>query len=130
VPQFLSDEWITEAKKIREGHEPANVAKPAPAKINLVVTEVPFGEGSVNAHMDTTSGELVMDLGHLDAAEATLTTDYDTARASFVDNNPQAGMQAFMAGKVKVTGDMTKLMALMQGGTDMELAQKIQAITE
>jgi hypothetical protein len=35
-----------------------------------------------------------------------------------------------MAGKVKITGDMTKLMALMQGGTDLELAQKIQAITE
>jgi hypothetical protein len=130
VPQFLSDEWIAEAKKIREDHTPANVAKPAPAKINLVVTEVPFGEGTVNAHMDTTDGELVMDLGHLDPAEATLTTDYATARASFVDNNPQAGMQAFMAGKVKITGDMTKLMALMQGGTDLELAQKIQAITE
>jgi len=130
VPQFLSDEWIAEAKKIREGHEAANVAKPAPAKINLVVTDVPFGDGTVNAHMDTTSGELVMDLGHLDPAEATLSTDYATARSTFVDNNPQAGMQAFMAGKVKITGDMTKLMALMQGGTDLELAQKIQAITE
>ena len=130
MPQFLSDEWIAEAKKIREDHTPATVAKPAPAKINLVVTEVPFGDGTVNAHMDTTSGELVMELGHLDPAEATLTTDYATARSSFVDNNPQAGMQAFMAGKVKITGDMTKLMALMQGGTDLELAQKIQAITE
>ena len=130
MPQFLSDEWIAEAKKIRENHEPANVPKAAPAKINLVITEVPFGEGTVNAHMDSTSGEVVMELGHLDAAEATLTTDYATARASFVDNNPQAGMQAFMAGKVKVTGDMTKLMAMMQGGTDLELAQKIQAITE
>jgi hypothetical protein len=130
VPQFLSDEWIAEAKKIRETHEATSVAKPAPAKINLVITEVPFGDGTVKAHMDTTSGELVMDLGHLDPAEATLSTDYATARSTFVDNNPQAGMQAFMAGKVKITGDMTKLMALMQGGTDLELAQKIQAITE
>ena len=130
MPQFLSDEWIAEAKQIREAHESTTVAKPAPAKINLVITDVPFGDGTVNAHMDTTGGELVMDLGHLDPAEATLSTDYATARSTFVDNNPQAGMQAFMAGKVKITGDMTKLMALMQGGTDFELAQKIQAITE
>ena len=32
--------------------------------------------------------------------------------------NPQAGMQAFMAGKIKVQGDMTKLMAMQQGAPD------------
>lgn len=130
MPQFLSDEWIAEAKRIREEHEGGPVGTPAPARINLVVTDVPFGDGTVKAHMDTTEGDVSMDLGHLDTAEASLTTDYDTARASFVDQNPQAGMQAFMAGKVKITGDMTKLMALMQGGADLALAKKIQAITD
>lgn len=129
MPQFLTDEWIAEAKRIREEHEGGPVGTPAPAKINLVVTDVPFGDGEVKAHLDTTTGDVSMDLGHIDGAEATLTTDYATARATFVDNDPQAGMQAFMAGKVRVTGDMTKLMALMQGGVDLPLAQKIQAIT-
>ena len=31
--------------------------------MNLTITEVPFGEGAVEAHMDTTSGELDLDLG-------------------------------------------------------------------
>ena len=42
-------------------------------------------------------------------------------------------MQAFMAGKVKVDGDMTKLMAMQSGAADpkaAEVAAAIQAITE
>ena len=45
-----------------------------------------------------------------------MTVDYLTAKAIIVDGNPQAGMQAFMAGKIKVQGDMTKMMALQAGG--------------
>ncbi len=52
--------------------------------------------------------------GTTDGADLTLSTDIDTARAVFVSGDQQAGMQAFMAGKVRVQGDMTKLM--MQGG--------------
>ena len=48
--------------------------------------------------------------GTTDGADLTLSTDIDTARAVFVSGNQQAGMQAFMAGKVRVQGDMTKLM--------------------
>jgi putative sterol carrier protein len=47
--------------------------------------------------------------------------------------NPQVGMQAFMAGKIKVQGDMTKLMAMQQAGPDpvaAEVAGRIKAITE
>ena len=42
-------------------------------------------------------------------------------------------MQAFMAGKIKVQGDMTKLMAMQSGAADpnaAEVAAEIQAITE
>jgi membrane peptidoglycan carboxypeptidase len=64
--------------------------------------------------------------------EVTVTIDYATAKAIFVDNNPQAGMQAFMAGKIKVQGDMTKLMAMGQAAPDptaAEVAAKIKEIT-
>ena len=57
-----------------------------------------------------------MGIGLLDDADVTLTTDYGTAKDVFVSGNQQAGMQAFMAGKVKVQGDMTKLMMSGQGG--------------
>jgi putative sterol carrier protein len=131
--QFLSDEWLEEAKRIR--HENLSDA-PAPAhvvRMNQVVTEVPFGEGTIQAHMDTSDGEMKMDLGHLENPDLTVTLDYATAKAILVEGNPQAGMQAFMAGKVKVEGDMTKLMVMQQAPADpkaAEVAKLIQDITE
>ena len=128
--QFLSDEWIDAAKKLREEYG-GSVTAPQPVKMNLVITEVPFGDGSVDAHMDTTSGHLELDTGHVDGADVTATLDYDTARAMMVDNNPQAAMQAFMAGKIKLQGDMTKAMALQSGApVDPQLTEKIKEITE
>jgi putative sterol carrier protein len=128
--KFLSDEWIDAAKTLREeAAEPT--ASPHPVKMNLVITDVPFGEGTVEAHMDTTSGAVQLDMGHVDGPDVTATLDYDTARAMMVDNNPQAGMQAFMAGKIKLQGDMTKAMALQTGGpANAELTTKLQEITE
>ena len=82
--------------------------------------------------MDTSGGEMSMEMGHLENPDLTVTLDYATAKAILVDNNPQAGMQAFMAGKIKVQGDMTKMMAMQSGTPDpsqAEIAAKIQAIT-
>jgi hypothetical protein len=125
----LSDEWVEEARKIRAELDSA-AAAPQPVKMNLVITEVPFGEGTVDAHMDTTSGELELETGHLDGPDVTATLDYETAKAMMVDANPQAAMQAFMAGKIKLQGDMTKAMALQSGPPNPELTQRIQEITE
>src|SRR5205807_10121799 len=89
--------------------------------------------GTVDVHMDTTAGEMQMEMGHISDPDLTVTLDYDTAKAIFVDGNPQAGMQAFMAGKVKVQGDMTKLMAMQAAPPDaraQELSKKIRDITE
>jgi putative sterol carrier protein len=129
---FLSDEWIAAAKAIREEYEGA-AQVPHVMKMNMVITEVPFGDGTVDAHMDTTSGELELDTGHLEGEDLTVTVDYATAKAIFVDGNPQAGMQAFMAGKIKVQGDMSKMMAMQTAQPDpaqLEIAAKISAITE
>ena len=129
---FLSDEWLAAAKEIRESSGTA-ATTPHKVRMNQIITEVPFGEGTINAHMDTSSGEMEMDLGHLDNADLTVTLDYPTAKAILVEGNPQAGMQAFMAGKIKVQGDMTKLMAMQSAPPDasaQEVAKKIQDITE
>ena len=130
---FLSDEWLDAAKKIREEYA-GQTSPPAHAvRMNQIITEVPFGEGTINAHMDTSGGDMVMDVGHLENPDLTVTLDYATAQAILVEGNPQAGMQAFMAGKIKVQGDMTKLMAMQQGTPDptqAEIAAKIKEITE
>jgi hypothetical protein len=129
---FLSDEWLAAAKEIRESSG-ASAATPHKVRMNQIITEVPFGPGTIEAHMDTSSGEMEMDIGHLDNPDLTVTLDYATAKAILVEGNPQAGMQAFMAGKIKVQGDMTKLMAMQSAPPDpsaAEVAKKIQEITE
>ncbi len=80
--------------------------------MNLVIGSVPFGEGTVEAHVDTSTGELLLDIGHIDPVDLKVSLDYDVAKAILVEGNPQAGIQAFMSGKIKVEGDIAKLMAL------------------
>lgn len=130
---FLSPEWVEAAKTIREDYRGKIPATAHVMRLNQVITEVPFGDGTINAHVDTTAGELEMELGHLDGPDLQVTLDYATAKAIFVEGNPQAGMQAFMAGKIKVEGDVTKLMAMQATPPDpstLELAGRIKEITE
>ena len=114
---FLSDEWIAEARKIRTEMADAEAATDVTAatvRMNQVITQVPFGSGRLDAHLDTSSGTLEMETGHLENPDVTVTLDYETAKAIFVDGTLDAGMQAFMAGKVRVQGDMAKLIAALQ----------------
>ena len=130
--EFLTEEWMTEAKRLRD-EAGAPASPPAHViRMNQVITGAPFSDEDILAYMDTSDGELKMELGALDSPDLTVTVDYDTAKAIFIDQNPQAGMQAFMAGKVKVQGDMTKLMAMQQGTPDASaaaVAEKIKEIT-
>jgi hypothetical protein len=130
---FLSDDWMTEARKIREEYEGKGAAVPHQMRMNLVVNEVPFGPGDIDAHLDTSEGAIRLDRGHIEAVDLTVTLDYSTAKAILVEGNPQAGMQAFMAGRIRVEGDMTKLMALhgvAPDATAVEVANRLRAITE
>lgn len=131
---FLSEEWMAEANRIREEFRGQVQAGGHVIRMNQVITDVPFGDGTVMAHVDSSSGELEMGTGHLDTPDVTITLDYDTARSIFVDGNPQAGMQAFMAGRIKVQGDMTELLLLAQqvnpGPAANEVQQRIKDLTE
>lgn len=131
---FLSDPWIEEARRIHEEYRGRTAAIEQSLRINLVVTDVPFDEVTIHAHADTSNGDLEVDLGHLDAAETTLTLDYGTARAIIVEQDGQAAMQAYLGGRIKVQGDLTKLLLLqgMMGNPDpigVEAANRITAMT-
>jgi len=124
---FLSDAWFDAAEKVIAEH--AAVAPPgASVVMNLEVTD---GDRTVEFYMGARDGATMFGTGKTDGADVTLSTDIDTARAVFLDGNPQAGMQAFMAGKVRVQGDMTKLMAgAGGGGGDTKVTEALQSITE
>jgi hypothetical protein len=126
--EFLSDDWFTEVHKLVEEHG-ADAPTANPVVVNVVVTDTPFGDER-QMHMGAKDGKGEMGVGLVDDADVTLTTDYATAKDVFVSGNQQAGMQAFMAGKVKVQGDMTKLMMGQQGGGNQALNEAIQGVTE
>lgn len=130
---FLSDEWMAEAKAIRSKYEGQTGKVSQSIRVNQVITDVPFGSGTINSFIDTSSGDVVMDLGTLDAADVTVTTDYATAKKLFVDQDQAAAMQAFMGGKIKVQGDMMKMMAMQTAMPNDEtaktIADEIKAIT-
>ena len=125
---FLSPEWMDAAKRIRDEMPHPDVPPVGLMKMNLVVTQSPFDAGDIKAHVDTSDGEIIVEHDHLAEPDLTVTVDYDTARALFVEMDVNGALQAFMAGKVKVQGDITKLMAL--GAPQAEPDEKAVAIAK
>lgn len=107
--EFLSEEWFAAVEALRdEAPEPPAAIKDV--VINLTVTDTPSGD----QEMRLVGGQL--ERGHETGAPTTMIVPYDVARQLFIENDQTAAMQAFMTGKIKVTGDMTKLLAMQAGG--------------
>ena len=128
---FLSDPWFDEVRRL---HDAAGGAAPegAEVRMNLVIQSTPFDD-DLAMHLAVTGGRADWGKGHLDDAEVTLTLAYDTARAIFVEGNPQAAIEAFMAGRIIVQGDITKLMVMQPTGPGSpagDLTKMLQEITE
>jgi SCP-2 sterol transfer family len=128
--QFLSDEWFAAVEKLVEelGAEGGGVD----LVTNVTVTDTPFGEER-RFHMTSRGGRGEIGIGHEPDAVTTVTTDYATAKDMFASGDPNAAMQAFMAGKVRIQGDLAKLMAAQASGnptSNAELLKAIDAITE
>jgi hypothetical protein len=133
---FLSDEWIAAARALHAEYAGRLPAAPFAVAMNLVVTDIPFGSGRVLAHLDTSSGFPEVDLGHLDKPDLTVTTDYATVRMILVEGDAQGAMTAFLTGKIKVDGDIAKLLQLQSTGLTgaddplrEELGRRLQEIT-
>jgi putative sterol carrier protein len=129
---FLSDEWTAEVKRLHD----EIVKEPAPpaqsVRMNLVLTQAPLGDGTIEAHVDTSTGGVLVDAGHLENPDLTVTLDYETAKAILVDGDIQPAMQAFMSGLVKVDGDLSLLLSLQNAPVDpahQELATRVREIT-
>jgi hypothetical protein len=131
---FLTDEWMVAARALRERYAERLPDVTIEVRINQIITGVPFGAGTLHAFVDSSGGTLDLELGHLDDPDVTLTTDYETAKAMVVDQDPAIVMQSFMAGRITVQGDMMKLMAMQIAAppneASVEFAAELQQITE
>lgn len=135
---FLTDAWIEAAQALQaefsEQLEPEDLPDNAPAVIiNVVITGSPHHQGPVHGHIDTRSGALVIEWGHLDDANLRLTIDYATAQTLFLDRDPQAVMTAFFGGKILAEGDVASLLAVQAQRPSeraIELYRRLDALTD
>ena len=108
--KFLSEEWaqsMTEA--LNSSDEFKSAASGQQAKLQQVVTDAPDG-GEVKYYFTLEGGNAQVALGEVADAEATITQSYDTAAA--IAKQELNAQNAFMQGKLKVSGNMMKLMQL------------------
>ena len=130
---FLSEDWIDAAREIKANYDSRGKPAEHPIRMNNIITEVPFPPGRIDSYVATTSGEFVVELGHLPDADVTVTMPWDVAKEVLIQGNQQVGMQAFLEGRIRIDGDLTKLMVLTAGALDpmmIEAQQLLQAITE
>ena len=120
-------------REIRTRYRGQSVKVTQSIKMNQVITGAPFGDGTMHSFLDTSSGEVVMDLGSLPDAEVTITTDYQTARKIFLEQDPTAAMVALMSGYIKVEGDIVKMLTMQeiipQDDIGRQVAKEILSIT-
>ena len=114
--------------EIRDEYADRVSAPDVTIRANIVVIETPF-EADVRGSVDTSKG-LVIEAVELEAPDFTATLDYDTAKALFLGDDAQAVMQAFFGGKIRLTGDASKLLAIPlpnpnDTGPQVDLAREI-----
>ena len=127
MAKWLTQEWLDEGKKLAEG-QPERPG--ASARLQYVITGGP--DGDIRYYWVLENGKLLESrLGELADAEVTLTESYEDAMR--IQKNELDANAAFMQGKVKVTGNMAKVMALLpitNAPEYKQLQKEIADITE
>lgn len=128
MPEYLSQEWLDEVMKLAED-QPERPG--ASARMQYVVTGVPE-EGDVQYYWILENGKLQENRrGELPDADFTITTTYEDSKK--IQEGELDANAAFMQGRMKVTGNMGKLMSLMpltQSPEYKELQEQVRDITE
>jgi len=130
---FLSDDWLDEVERLRSSTDGLLVPPGlGGTTVNLRIDDDPHGDGAYR--LEGAPGGLAIRRGAADEAPATVIMPYDLARAMFVEQDQAAVMTGFTAGKLRVDGDMTRMMALTQGlmamdATRAAFEQEVRALT-
>ena len=127
MSKYLTQEWLDETGKMADS-QPERPG--ASARMQYVITGGP--EGDIKYYWILENGKLLESkLGEVSDADFTLTLTYDDSVA--VQKGELDANAAFMQGRMKVTGNMGKLMSLMpltQSPEYKAIQEKIRAVTD
>jgi alkyl sulfatase BDS1-like metallo-beta-lactamase superfamily hydrolase len=127
MSKYLSQEWLDETRSMAEG-QPERPG--ASARMQYVVSGGP--DGDIKYYWVLQDGKLLeSSLGEIDDADFTMTLTYDDSIK--VQKGELDANAAFMQGRMKVAGNMAKLMQLMPLTNSPEykaLQEEIRGITD
>ncbi|WP_315041951.1 SCP2 sterol-binding domain-containing protein [Faucicola mancuniensis] len=127
MAKFLSQDWFNQVNDLTAQAGDLNL--PPAIKnlsINLNVTDN-------NETIGASFYDGVIHQGTKDGALTTLNLDTNTLKKVFLERDMNYAMEAFMAGKIRVDGDMGQLMSIQTASPSPEqkqLLKNILAITE
>lgn len=121
--KFLSDTWFIKVAELNatagDLHLPPNLAK---LIINVSIT----GGTPINLHLK--DGFLTK--GHDSAAVSTISIDDDTLSKIITNNDVNTALEAFMAGKIRIDGGISQVMALQTTKPSQEQKDLYKRILE
>jgi putative sterol carrier protein len=124
VPKWLSQEWLDESTRLAVD-QPERPG--ASARLQYVITGGP--DGDVSYYWIVSDGHLLENrLGELEDADVTLHETYEDAMS--MQQGELDANAAFMQGKIKVSGDVAQLMALLPITMSPEFAEFQQAVLQ
>jgi len=120
---FLSPEWASGVQEALNNHAGFRSAiANADLGLQFNISGAPNGDASY--YLKTSGGSAVLEMGTLEGTDVTIGQSYETARSIFSGElNTQT---AFMTGKLKVTGNLAKLM--MHQGTIMQMQAALKGL--
>ncbi|MBW3666988.1 MAG: SCP2 sterol-binding domain-containing protein [Actinobacteria bacterium] len=125
MSKFLSEAWAKDVTNALNGHQGfKNAIGGADLGIQFHTEDAP--DGDIDYYLKTSGGTAHLGLGALDDPDVTVKQSYDTAVA--ISKGELNTQSAFMSGKLKVSGNLAKLMmhqaAIQQWGaavSDLEV---------
>jgi hypothetical protein len=123
---FLSDEWFTKVDELIAAAGDLQIPPAMKAvEVNVTVTS-PHGDTPLFMK------DGLFTRGHRPGIATTLTLSVELARTIFIEGDTAAGTQAFLAGAIRVDGDLAKLVAMQTvepSEPQKQLTRRIAAIT-
>jgi putative sterol carrier protein len=107
LSKFLSTDWADSVTTALNGHDGFKNAIGA-AALSIQFQTEGGPDGDVDYYLATRDGTASVALGEVDSPDVTVKQSYDTATA--ISKGEMNTQTAFMTGKLKVSGNLAKLM--------------------